>query len=146
MQTSFLYSFLYSKSQHSRGTSKDPDECDESAPGASVGLKHKCCLLKGWMIKRLDKGKLWRVGGWGRVLLQAQMCILLEGWRVEDSGLRWWTRRQDDWWMEQMYGTMQVYAHFNDQSIIWSNSTFSFLTKQTHNSDLESQLDWILLI
>lgn len=79
MQTSFLYSFLYSKSQHSRGTSKDPDECDESAPGASVGLKHKCCLLKGWMIKRLDKGKSWRVGGWGRVLLQAQMCILLEG-------------------------------------------------------------------
>lgn len=61
MQTSVLYS----KSQHSRGTSKDPDECDESAPGASAGLKHKCCLLKGWVIKRQDKRKLWRVGGAG---------------------------------------------------------------------------------
>lgn len=65
MQTSVLYS----KSQHSRGTSKDPDECDESAPGASAGLKHKCCLLKGWVIKRQDKRKLWRmrVGGGGVV-------------------------------------------------------------------------------
>lgn len=59
MQTSVLYS----KSQHSHGTSKDPDECDESAPGASVGLKHKFCLLKGWVIKRQDKRKLRRAGG-----------------------------------------------------------------------------------
>lgn len=93
-------------------------------------------VKKDRLIKGQDKGKFCRVKE-GVVERPDVHLAGGDGDAEKISGLSWWckalaratvgrrTARQDDWWMEQMHGTVSVCFRFNDQSIVWSSCTSS---------------------